>query len=130
MLVFTFLLFFSAQIDSWFSDQNNLARQKQEAYDSTNILIDASFSVTGALLDDLLVAEDPLAAETTGAPCEMQSEKDLGCYPNVDETRQRPEDGAVLLGNPVAPPINGDMYKDISSENAVPQGSRLVYILI
>ncbi|KAJ1393784.1 Serine/threonine-specific protein phosphatase/bi [Sesbania bispinosa] len=33
-------------------------------------------------------------------------------------------DGAVVLGNPVAPPVNGDMYTDISTENAMLQGSR------
>ncbi|KAJ8439340.1 hypothetical protein Cgig2_022477 [Carnegiea gigantea] len=33
-------------------------------------------------------------------------------------------DGAVVLGNPVAPPINGDIYTDISHENGVMQGSR------
>ncbi|KAL5056317.1 hypothetical protein RYX36_036999 [Vicia faba] len=33
-------------------------------------------------------------------------------------------DGAVVLGNPVAPPVNGDMYTDISTENALLQGSR------
>ncbi|MBA0615419.1 hypothetical protein Godav_015558 [Gossypium davidsonii] len=33
-------------------------------------------------------------------------------------------DGAVVLGSPVAPPVNGDMYTDISTENAMLQGSR------
>ncbi|KAG2536378.1 hypothetical protein PVAP13_9NG184400 [Panicum virgatum] len=33
-------------------------------------------------------------------------------------------DGAVVLGTPVAPPVNGDMYTDISPENAVLQGQR------
>ncbi|KAM7496998.1 hypothetical protein LguiA_021412 [Lonicera macranthoides] len=52
-----------------------------------------------------------------------------GRYGFVDErTRQTiPEaapDGAVVLGNPVAPPVNGDMYTDISTENAMLQGSR------
>ncbi|KAJ8446152.1 hypothetical protein Cgig2_015923 [Carnegiea gigantea] len=32
--------------------------------------------------------------------------------------------GAVVLGNPVAPPLNGDMYADISHENALIQGNR------
>lgn len=94
---------------------------------STNIIIDASFSATGALLDDLLVAEDPPAAETiAAASCDMQSGRAPGSYSSVDESRGRHEDGAVLLGNPVAPPVNGDIYADVSSENAVPQGSRLV----
>ncbi|OMO77027.1 hypothetical protein COLO4_25405 [Corchorus olitorius] len=52
-----------------------------------------------------------------------------GRYGFVDErTRQTmPEavsDGSVVLGNPVAPPVNGDMYTDISTENAMLQGSR------
>ncbi|PRQ19691.1 putative protein-serine/threonine phosphatase [Rosa chinensis] len=33
-------------------------------------------------------------------------------------------DGAVVLGNPVAPPVNGDIYADISTENVLLQGSR------
>ncbi|KAH6774811.1 BRI1 suppressor 1 3 [Perilla frutescens var. hirtella] len=34
------------------------------------------------------------------------------------------DDGAVVVGNPVAPPVNGDIYTDISTENAMLQGSR------
>jgi hypothetical protein len=33
-------------------------------------------------------------------------------------------DGSVVLGNPVAPPMNGDVYTDISTENAILQGPR------
>ncbi|XP_012832634.1 PREDICTED: serine/threonine-protein phosphatase BSL3-like [Erythranthe guttata] len=33
-------------------------------------------------------------------------------------------DGAVVVGSPVAPPVNGDIYTDISTENAMLQGSR------
>jgi hypothetical protein len=33
-------------------------------------------------------------------------------------------DGSVVLGNPVAPPVNGDMYTDISTENAMLSGPR------
>ncbi|KAK1287026.1 hypothetical protein QJS10_CPB19g01318 [Acorus calamus] len=52
-----------------------------------------------------------------------------GRYAFGDErTRQvTPEavpDGAVVLGSPVAPPVNGDMYADISTENAMLQGQR------
>ncbi|XP_077225732.1 serine/threonine-protein phosphatase BSL3-like isoform X2 [Tasmannia lanceolata] len=54
----------------------------------------------GVLLDDLLVAQDPVET-TTAVP-----------------------DGAVVLGIPVAPPVNGDMYTDISTENAMLQGPR------
>ncbi|KAF2299736.1 hypothetical protein GH714_002956 [Hevea brasiliensis] len=92
----------------------------------------------GVLLDDLLVAEDLAAAETTtaashaaaaAASSNVHAGKIPGRYGFVDErTRQAmPEavpDGAVVLGNPVAPPINGDMYTDISTENAMLPGPR------
>ncbi|PRQ32635.1 putative protein-serine/threonine phosphatase [Rosa chinensis] len=92
----------------------------------------------GVLLDDLLVAEDLAAAETTtaashAAAAAAQSNLPPGRLPGrygfIDErTRQiMPEaapDGAVVLGSPVAPPVNGDMYTDISTENALLQGSR------
>ncbi|KAJ0020705.1 hypothetical protein Pint_31651 [Pistacia integerrima] len=92
----------------------------------------------GVLLDDLLVAEDLAAAETTtaashaaaAAASNVQAGR-LGRYGFVDERARQamPEaasDGAVVLGNPVAPPINGDMYTDISTENAMLQGSRRI----
>ncbi|XP_022752510.1 serine/threonine-protein phosphatase BSL3 [Durio zibethinus] len=92
----------------------------------------------GVLLDDLLVAEDLAAAETTtaashaaaaAAASNVHAGRLPGRYGFLDErTRQTmPEevpDGAVVLGNPVAPPVNGDMYTDISTENAMFQGSR------
>ncbi|XP_058105233.1 serine/threonine-protein phosphatase BSL3 [Magnolia sinica] len=92
----------------------------------------------GVLLDDLLVAEDLAAAETTSAAshaaaaaaaANLQAGRSPGRYAFIDErTRQAiPEaaaDGAVVLGSPVAPPINGDMYTDISTENAMLQGQR------
>lgn len=90
------------------------------------------------LLDDLLVAEDLAAAETTSAAshaaaaaaaANIQSGRLPGRYTFVDErTREGiPEtaaDGAVVLGSPVAPPVNGDIYTDISTENAMLQGER------
>uniref|UniRef100_A0A1D1XMQ7 Serine/threonine-protein phosphatase n=1 Tax=Anthurium amnicola TaxID=1678845 RepID=A0A1D1XMQ7_9ARAE len=93
----------------------------------------------GVLLDDLLVAEDLAAAETTSAASHAaavaastnaQQVKLHGRYGFVDErTRQditeAVPDGAVVLGSPVAPPVNGDMYTDISTENAMLQGPRL-----
>ncbi|MQM19448.1 hypothetical protein Taro_052452, partial [Colocasia esculenta] len=94
----------------------------------------------GVLLDDLLVAEDLAAAETTSAAshaaavaasASAQQGKLLGRFDLVDErTREgiteAVPDGAVVLGPPVAPPINGDLYTDISTENAMLQGpSRL-----
>ena len=95
--------------------------------------------MAGVLLDDLLVAEDLTAAETTSAASHaaaaasnVQAGRLLGRYGFADERAQEtiPEavpDGAVVLGNPVAPPINGDMYTDISTENAMLQGSRYVF---
>ncbi|KAK4370639.1 hypothetical protein RND71_010114 [Anisodus tanguticus] len=92
----------------------------------------------GLLLDDFLVAEDLAAAETTtaashaavaAAAVNVQAGRITGRYGFGDErTRQTdPEavnDGSVVLGSPVAPPVNGDMYSDISTENATLQGSR------
>ncbi|KAG4985656.1 Serine/threonine-protein phosphatase BSL2 [Glycine max] len=91
----------------------------------------------GVLLDDLLVAEDLAAAETTAAShaaaaaaaSNVQAGRLPGRYGFIDDrTRQTmPEtdpDGSVVLGNPVAPPVNGDMYTDISTENALLPGSR------
>ncbi|XP_060197142.1 serine/threonine-protein phosphatase BSL3-like [Lycium barbarum] len=92
----------------------------------------------GVLLDDLLVAEDLAAAETTSAASHaaaaaaasnIQDGRITGRYGFGDErTRQtvpgEVNDGSVILGSPVAPPVNGDMFTDISTENAVLQGSR------
>ncbi|KAL1324931.1 hypothetical protein HN51_035036 [Arachis hypogaea] len=92
----------------------------------------------GVLLDDLLVAEDLAAAETTpaashAAAAAAASNAQVGRLPGRygfvdDRTRQNmPEaaaDGSVVLGNPVAAPVNGDMYSDISTENAMLQGPR------
>ncbi|KAL3530296.1 hypothetical protein ACH5RR_009618 [Cinchona calisaya] len=89
----------------------------------------------GVLLDDLLVAEDLAASETTAAASHAAAAAASNLLPGrltgryLDErTRQTmPDavtDGAVVLGNPVAPPVNGDMYTDISTENAMLQGPR------
>uniref|UniRef100_A0A1D1ZMG6 Serine/threonine-protein phosphatase n=1 Tax=Anthurium amnicola TaxID=1678845 RepID=A0A1D1ZMG6_9ARAE len=91
----------------------------------------------GVLLDDLLVAEDLAAAETTAAASHaaavaastnVQQGKLPGRYGFVSERKQGMSeavpDGAVVLGSPVAPPVNGDMYTDISTENAMLQGHR------
>ncbi|EHA8589277.1 putative Serine/threonine-protein phosphatase BSL3 [Cocos nucifera] len=95
----------------------------------------------GVLLDDLLVAEDLAAAETTSAASHAaaaaaaanvpvgRSSGTPGRYAYADERSKQtiPEsipDGAVVLGTPVAPPVNGDMYTDISTENAMLQGPR------
>ncbi|KAH9626072.1 hypothetical protein KSS87_011379 [Heliosperma pusillum] len=91
----------------------------------------------GVLLDDLLVAEDLAAAETTSAASHAAaaaaSNSPLGRLPGRygfvdDRTRENEDepvpDGSVVLGNPVAPPVNGDMYTDISHENALLPGTR------
>ncbi|KAL1362706.1 hypothetical protein HN51_010931 [Arachis hypogaea] len=92
----------------------------------------------GVLLDDLLVAEDLAAAETTpaashAAAAAAASNAQVGRLPGRygfvdDRTRQTTleaaPDGSVVLGNPVAAPVNGDMYSDISTENAMLQGPR------
>uniref|UniRef100_A0A7N0VI02 Serine/threonine-protein phosphatase n=1 Tax=Kalanchoe fedtschenkoi TaxID=63787 RepID=A0A7N0VI02_KALFE len=91
----------------------------------------------GILLDDLLVAEDMAAAETTSeasraaaaaAASDVQPERVPMTYGFDERGRQSISeefvDGAVTLGSPVAPPMNGDMSADISVENAVLQGSR------
>ncbi|KAL8129966.1 hypothetical protein V2J09_019121 [Rumex salicifolius] len=86
----------------------------------------------GVLLDDLLVAEDLAAAETTTAASHAAAAAAASNVPSGrlsdDDTRQSAPvaapDGAVVLGTPVAPPVNGDMYADISHENVMIQGSR------
>ncbi|KAH6827027.1 BRI1 suppressor 1 3 [Perilla frutescens var. hirtella] len=92
----------------------------------------------GVLLDDLLVAEDLAAAETTSAASHaaaaaaasnLQQGRPQGRYgfnddrPRVSLTDSA-ADGSVVVGSPVAPPVNGDIYTDISTENAMLQGSR------
>ncbi|WOK91732.1 serine/threonine-protein phosphatase [Canna indica] len=87
----------------------------------------------GVLLDDLLAAEDLAAAETTSAASHAaaaaSANVQVGRYPYADENSRQdiPEtvsDGAIVMGTPVAAPVNGDMYTDISSENAMMQGPR------
>ncbi|KAL8029555.1 hypothetical protein ABFS82_14G228300 [Erythranthe guttata] len=67
----------------------------------------------GVLLDDLLVAEDLAAAETTSAASHAAA---AAAASDVHQGR--------LQGNAVAPPVNGDIYTDINTENATFQGSR------
>ncbi|XP_019709109.2 serine/threonine-protein phosphatase BSL3 isoform X2 [Elaeis guineensis] len=95
----------------------------------------------GVLLDDLLVAEDLAAAETTSAASHAAAAAAAANVPvgrspgtpgrctYADERSRQGiseavPDGAVVLGTPVAPPANGDMYTDISTENAMLQGPR------
>ncbi|KAL3620243.1 Serine/threonine-protein phosphatase bsl2 [Castilleja foliolosa] len=91
----------------------------------------------GVLLDDLLVAEDLAAAETTcasahaaaaAATSNMQQGRLQGRYSFTDDrdeaTVPAAADGSVVVGSPVAPSVNGDIYTDISTGNAMSQGSR------
>ncbi|KAK4440550.1 Serine/threonine-protein phosphatase BSL3 [Sesamum alatum] len=94
----------------------------------------------GVLLDDLLVAEDLAAAETTSAASHaaaaaaasnLQQGRLQSRYGFTDDRTRAPvpdaaPDGAVVVGSPVAPPVNGDIYTDISTENAMLQGSRML----
>lgn len=84
------------------------------------------------LLDDLLVAEDLAAVETTSAALHAAaaSPQPLSSH-KPQEVRKPPHpdspgsDGAsVLMANPVAAPVNGDTTMDISTENAVSHGHR------
>lgn len=92
------------------------------------------------LLDDLLVAEDLAAAETTSAASHaaaaaaasnLQQGRLQGRY-GFNDDRPRvaltdpAADGSVVVGSPVAPPVNGDIYTDISTENAMLPGSRYI----
>ncbi|XP_074566466.1 serine/threonine-protein phosphatase BSL2 homolog [Curcuma longa] len=88
----------------------------------------------GVLLDDLLAAEDLAAAETTSAASHAAAAaaanapigRAPGRYTYSDETSihdnaETVSNGAIVMGSPVAPPVNGDMYTDISTENAMLQ---------
>lgn len=77
---------------------------------------------------DLAAAETTSAAShaAAAAASNVQAGRLGGRYGFVDERTTQPNseeasDGAVVLGNPVAPPANGDMYTDISTENAMLQ---------
>ncbi|CAO2840913.1 unnamed protein product [Amaranthus hypochondriacus] len=92
----------------------------------------------GVLLDDLLRAEDLAAAETTSAashaaavaaasnssPGRLSSRYGFADDRLRENDSESSPDGSVVLGSPVAPPVNGDIYTDISHENAMLQGSR------
>ncbi|KAG0467795.1 hypothetical protein HPP92_017123 [Vanilla planifolia] len=82
----------------------------------------------GVLLDDLLIAEDLAAAETTIAASHAAAvAAAANIQPNERERQAVSDsvpDGSVVLGTPVAPPVNGDLYSDISTENAMLQGPR------
>ncbi|KAG6414713.1 hypothetical protein SASPL_122086 [Salvia splendens] len=91
----------------------------------------------GVLLDDLLVAEDLAAAETTSAASHaaaaaaasnLQQGRPQGRYGFYDDRPRVPltdsaADGSVVVGSPVATPVNGDIHTDISTENAISRQS-------
>lgn len=93
---------------------------------------------TGVLLDDLLVAEDLAAVETTSAALHAAAAVGAGSpHPLTShsskpmEVRKPPHpdspgaDGAsVLMARPVAAPVSGDTTMDISTENALAHGHR------
>lgn len=90
------------------------------------------------------MAEDLAAAETTNAAnhaaasaaaTNLPAGRAPGRYAYNDERARQTStesgpDGAVVLGTPVAPPVNGDMYTDISPENAVLQGQRYIHYFL
>uniref|UniRef100_A0A7N0USV9 Serine/threonine-protein phosphatase n=1 Tax=Kalanchoe fedtschenkoi TaxID=63787 RepID=A0A7N0USV9_KALFE len=90
----------------------------------------------GVLLDDLLVAEDHAASETTNAASHAAAATSNahagrvgGRYGYDERLRQSVSvtapDGSVVLGNPVAAPGNGEMHNDLNTENERMQSGRL-----
>ncbi|KAH7282446.1 hypothetical protein KP509_35G030800 [Ceratopteris richardii] len=93
----------------------------------------------GVLLDDFLVAEDPAVVESTSAALHAASlnapsgngqpanQMSNSRSSHLDGTTQGTElepvsNGSVVMGTPVAAPINGDVSMDICAENAVSLG--------
>ena len=82
--------------------------------------------ITGLLLDDLLVADDPVAIETSAtlqAAAATASANGQAVAPPIgNRPGYKPEpmsNGSVMLGTPVAAPVNGDVSMDISAENVL-----------
>jgi hypothetical protein len=91
----------------------------------------------GVLLDDLLIAEDLSASETTSTtlPTASSESSALPASPSHGSKPQEAHessdlsgaDGAsVVMASPVAAPVNGDTSMDISTENALSHGHRYV----
>jgi len=86
------------------------------------------------LLDDLLVAEDLAAVETTSAalhaaavsphPIPSHSSKPMEVRNPPHPDSQGADGASVLMAHPVAAPLNGDTTMDISTENALAHGHR------
>lgn len=94
------------------------------------------------MLDDLLVASDLSAIETTSAASHAAAVSATSAVPPASHTSKQQEvrkpaqtdlsaaDGAsVAMGSPVAAPVNGDTSMDISTENAVSHGHRYLFKL-
>ncbi|XP_074557163.1 serine/threonine-protein phosphatase BSL3-like isoform X2 [Curcuma longa] len=92
----------------------------------------------GMLLDDLLVAEDLAAGETSAvshiassaATANVQIGGSPGRYMFSDErsrqtTPEEVPDGAAVMAPSGPPPVNGDMYTNMSTDNTMLQGPRL-----
>lgn len=91
----------------------------------------------GVLLDDLLVAEDLSAAETTSAALHAASSESSSLpvsssHGSDPQEAREPSDlsgadgASVVMASPVAAPVNGDISMDISTENALSHGHRYV----
>lgn len=103
------------------------------------MVVNMTSLVIGILLDDLLVAQDFAAVEVAEATLHASASSPASnasdiCLQkqrnsNVDETARQtlPEaesDGPVLLDKPVAPPLEGSVNSDISTENALAESPR------
>nr|QFS19065.1 putative serine/threonine protein phosphatase BSL2 [Apopellia endiviifolia (species B)] len=92
----------------------------------------------GVLLDDLLVSEDLLENPSGGAPgIAFQSASATSSFVSGSGSQEflgggtgKTSDGylggPLMMGNPVAAPVNGDGSMDISTENAFAHGQRHV----
>ena len=84
------------------------------------------------MLDDLLVAEDPAAIETPNAALHAAAttaaangQAVVSAIGNRPGYKPEPmSNGSVMLGTPVAAPINGDVSMDISAENVLSHGQQ------
>ncbi|KAF3576450.1 hypothetical protein DY000_02030622 [Brassica cretica] len=84
-------------------------------------------TAAGVWCDTKSVVTSPRTGRySTDAATNSSPGRSPGRYGFSDErTGEPPESapGAVVLGSPVAPPVNGDMYTDISTENAMLPGT-------
>lgn len=88
---------------------------------------DATLRVSGVLLDDLLMAEDPSAPEPPPIPGAREASPH-SVHPDGDGEEEEVNQD-VVLGLPVAPPADGSMEEDISTRNALNRDKRSVPLL-